>query len=55
MKDEERLFNFFVWFRANGEKYTDRPIEEMIGVYLSGPSEPREETLEDKLRKLGND
>ena len=30
----QELFTFFLWFRWNGEKYMDKPIEEMIKVYL---------------------
>jgi len=40
--DEDQLFNFFVWFRANGENHTDKPIEKMIEIYLSQQPEPRE-------------
>ena len=28
------LFNFFMWFRANGEFYVDLPVEKMIETYL---------------------
>lgn len=27
------LFDFFIWFRFNGELYVDKSIEEMIEVY----------------------
>ena len=40
--DEDQLFNFFVWFRANGENHTDKPIEKMIEIYLSQQPEPSE-------------
>jgi len=30
----ELLFNFFMWFRENGEKYIDKSIEKMIEIYL---------------------
>jgi hypothetical protein len=29
------LFNFFMWFRENGEKHIDKSIEKMIQIYLS--------------------
>ena len=28
------LYNFFIWFRENGEKYIDFSIEKMIEIYL---------------------
>jgi hypothetical protein len=28
------LFDFFMWFRENGEKHIEKPVEEMIGEYL---------------------
>lgn len=28
------LFDFFMWFRENGEKHTDVSVEEMIEIYL---------------------
>jgi len=28
------LFDFFMWFRENGEKYLEIPIEKMIKKYL---------------------
>lgn len=28
------LFDFFMWFRANGEKHMDLSIEKMIEIYL---------------------
>jgi hypothetical protein len=35
LKDlKQELFTFFRWFQWNGEKYMDKPIEEMIKVYL---------------------
>jgi hypothetical protein len=27
------LFDFFMWFRENGEKYIDKSIEKMIEIY----------------------
>lgn len=32
MKQEP--YNFFMWFRANGEKYMNQSIEKMIDIYL---------------------
>jgi hypothetical protein len=29
------LFNFFMWFRENGEKHIDKSIEKMIQIYLN--------------------
>ncbi len=36
MEDNEaiKLFNFFMWFRENGEKHIDKSIKEMIKIYL---------------------
>ena len=34
MTEKEKLFNFFMWFRANGEKYMGISIEKMIDIYL---------------------
>jgi hypothetical protein len=31
---EKELFDFFMWFRTNGEKYVCSPIEHMIKIYL---------------------
>jgi hypothetical protein len=33
--EEEKLFNFFMWFRENGEKHVDKSIEKMIQFYLN--------------------
>lgn len=30
----EILFDFFIWFRENGEKYIDMSVEKMIEIYL---------------------
>jgi hypothetical protein len=35
MNLEQELFNFFMWFRENGEKYMHMSIEEMIKIYLN--------------------
>jgi hypothetical protein len=37
MEDNEAiiLFNFFMWFRENGEKHIDKSIEKMILIYLN--------------------
>jgi hypothetical protein len=35
MNLEKELFNFFMWFRENGEKYMYMSIEEMIKIYLN--------------------
>lgn len=32
---KESLFDFFMWFRTNGELYIDKSIEQMISVYLN--------------------
>jgi hypothetical protein len=29
------LFNFFMWFRENGETHLDKSIEKMIEVYMN--------------------
>ena len=34
MDEKTLLYNFFMWFRANGEKYLDCSIEKMIEIYL---------------------
>ncbi len=31
---EKELFDFFMWFRENGEKHIDKSIEKMIKIYL---------------------
>jgi hypothetical protein len=31
---EKELFDFFMWFRENGEKHIDKSIEKMINIYL---------------------
>ena len=47
LKDlKQELFTFFRWFQWNGEKYMDKPIEEMIRVYLE------ERKLGDVLGKI---
>lgn len=33
-KQPEMLFDFFIWFRENGEKYIDMSVEKMIEIYL---------------------
>lgn len=32
--EEKQLFDFFMWFRENGEKHLDKSIEKMIEYYL---------------------
>ena len=32
---EKELFDFFMWFRINGEKHIDKSIEKMIKIYLN--------------------
>ena len=32
--DSKTIFNFFMWFRENGEKYMNESIEKMIQIYL---------------------
>ena len=34
-KQDEMLFDFFLWFRENGEKYIEKSIENMIDIYLT--------------------
>lgn len=47
LKDlKQELFTFFRWFQWNGEKYMDKPIEEMIKAYLE------ERKLGDVLGKI---
>jgi len=31
---EKELYDFFMWFRTNGEKHIDKSIEKMIKIYL---------------------
>ena len=31
---KSELYNFFMWFRENGEKYIDGSIENMIEIYM---------------------
>jgi hypothetical protein len=33
------LFNFLMWFRDNGEKFIDMPVEKMIEIYLKSLDE----------------
>lgn len=33
-KQPEILFDFFIWFRENGEKYIDMSVEKMIEIYI---------------------
>ena len=33
-KDEKIIYDFFMWFRENGEKYINQSIEKMIQIYL---------------------
>ena len=32
---EKELYEFFMWFRENGEKYMNQSIEKMIQIYLN--------------------
>ena len=32
------LFDFFMWFRENGERHTDVSVEELIEIYLNESS-----------------
>ena len=34
MSEEKLLFDFFMWFRNNGEYYVNISIEKMIEIYL---------------------
>ena len=34
MNEAELLFNFFMWFRENGEKHMEQSIEKMTQIYL---------------------
>lgn len=34
MNEKDLLFAFFMWFRENGEKYSEFSIEKMIEIYL---------------------
>jgi hypothetical protein len=34
MSEEKLLYDFFMWFRHNGEHYVNISIEEMINYYL---------------------
>lgn len=36
--EHEKLFNFFLWFRENGETYINHSIESMIEIYLASPT-----------------
>lgn len=33
IKIDNVLFSFFLWFRANGQLYIDKSIEDMINIY----------------------
>lgn len=35
MNEFETLYNFFMWFRENGEKYLGLSIEKMINIYIN--------------------
>lgn len=36
MKSKNKiLFDFFMWFRENGEKHLEKSIEKMIEIYIS--------------------
>ena len=39
MNEFETLYNFFMWFRENGEKYLGLSIEKMIEIYLKEKDE----------------
>jgi len=34
MNEEKLIYDFFMWFRHNGEYYVNISIEEMINYYL---------------------
>ena len=36
MNLEKELFDFFMWFRTNGEKYVGLSVEKLIETYLKG-------------------
>ena len=38
MNEFETIYNFFMWFRENGEKYLGLSIEKMIKIYLDEKS-----------------
>jgi len=33
-KDEKIIYDFFIWFRENGEKHLGKSIEKLIQIYL---------------------
>lgn len=35
MNEKKIIFNFFMWFRENGELHIDKSIEKMIEIYLN--------------------
>ena len=39
---EVELYNFFLWFRYNGEKYEDCSIEKMINIYIKEKTKQNE-------------
>lgn len=38
---KKQLYDFFIWFRKNGEKYVDVSIENMIEIYLKEKGEKK--------------
>lgn len=42
MNEFETLYNFFMWFRENGEKYFGLSIEKMIKIYLDEKNKKNE-------------
>jgi hypothetical protein len=35
INETEIIYNFFLWFRLNGEKYLNESIEKMIEIYIN--------------------
>lgn len=39
MNKQQIIFDFFLWFRQNGEKYMNYSIEKLIEIYLESLNE----------------
>ena len=50
MNEFETLYNFFMWFRDNGEKYLGLSIEKMIEIYLKEKQKIKEHEHENNKR-----
>ncbi len=48
MTEFETLYNFFMWFRENGEKYLGASIEQMLEIYIEEKNKENEESKRNK-------